>query len=172
MTEEVENLRGSDSRDEFKRRHKQLSRQFYASDLDFVLVEKHPYPDIVAALDYKRNSDSISFAEVIAYNSLLKRGIPLFIIKGDELKGRFTICEYMGGHHGRPDCVLKAIRNTDSWVEFEAWESELRTKWTTRWGPSANGIIRPRWERPPPTPLELSLESNPNVFPHKEFSQS
>lgn len=117
---------GSPSRDAFKRRHKDLNRTLYACDLDFVLIEKDPTPDIVAALDYKQDGDDVSFSEVIAYNALIRRGIKVFIVTGDAETGCFEICEYIGGHHRKPTCKLSRPCTTRNWKEFENWEQSVR----------------------------------------------
>ena len=126
MDQQTKNLQGSPSRDKFKRKHKDLSRQFYACDIDFVFVEKEPLPDIVAALDYKAFGDAITFSETIAYMALVKRGIPVFIVTGNADAGVFKIDKFIGGHHKKPRHELKHTASTCSWEEFSAWESSLR----------------------------------------------
>ena len=56
-------LKGSLSRDNFNLWHKTppMPKSFYASDLDFVLVEKAP-PRIVAIIDYKRAAVGVVLA--------------------------------------------------------------------------------------------------------------
>lgn len=123
---------GSSSRDDFKQRHKRLDKTLYACDLDFVLIAKTPVPDIVAAIDYKQHGDGISFSEVIAYNSLIRRGIPVFIVSGEAASGAFIIHEYLGGHHGKPTSRLSEICRTSGWSEFEEWELTLRRNYIKR----------------------------------------
>lgn len=119
---------GSPSRDAFKQRHKQLRGDLYGCDIDFVLVEKTPVPDIIAALDYKVEGDDVSFAEVIAYNGLIMRGIPVYIVTGDAMTGEFRIDRYTGGNHKPkpPEYHLEFVQNTTSWSDFEKWETLLR----------------------------------------------
>jgi len=124
---------GSPSRDIFKRKHKDISKELWACDLDFVLVEKYPFPDIVAALDYKRENDDISFSENIAYCALLRRGTPVYILIGDAEAGIFTIYKFMGGNHVKPRNELKELYKTKSWHDFENWEKEIRDRWRKRY---------------------------------------
>lgn len=129
MDEHTKAQEGSPSRDRFKRLHKDLPRVFYASDLDFLLLEKEPFPDIVAVLDYKAAGDAITFAETIAYNAMLRRGIPVFIVKGDAERGTFRIGEFVGGHHGKPRYEIRVVTETKSWKEFGEWERSLRQQY-------------------------------------------
>ena len=126
MNENTRNQTGSPSRDAFKRKHKDLAKYLYACDVDFVLIDKEPFPDITAILDYKATNDDITFSEVIAYNGLIKRGLPVYIVQGDVDSGQFVISRYLGGNHRRPIYQLKEICKTSSWKEFENWETRLR----------------------------------------------
>jgi hypothetical protein len=125
---------GSPSRDQFKRLHKKLSRDLYGCDIDFVFVTKVPTPDIIAALDYKQDGDGISFSEVIAYNSLVRRGIPVFIVTGEAAAGEFRIERYTGGHHGKPKFTLEHVCDIANWQEFEQWERSLRKQYMATFG--------------------------------------
>lgn len=127
MKESTRQQKGSPSRDLFKRKHKDLGRDLYALDIDFALIEKNPYPTIVAILDYKQSSDEITFSEVIAYNSLIDRGLPVYIISGDAESGAFTIFKYEGGNYRKPISRLRAIHQTQDWSGFESWERSLRS---------------------------------------------
>lgn len=127
MREQTKQQKGSPSRDLFKRKHKDLSRKFYACDLDFVFVEKEPFPDIIAVIDYKKDTDDeITFAEVVAYNALMRRGITVYIVTGDAESGAFIIYRYEGGHHGKPRWMPKEVFRCDDWDGFAKWESSLR----------------------------------------------
>lgn len=130
MDKDKENLKGSPSRDLFKQLHKRMMpRSFYACDLDFVLIAKYPNR-IVAFLDYKNKSDSVSFSEVVAYNELIKQA-PLFIIickKDDIEKGPFHVFQYLGGDPKPepPEVNMNLILNCFSWTELAIWEKEIR----------------------------------------------
>lgn len=127
MNEHTKKQCGSPSRDLFKLKHKALHKDLWAIDLDFVLVEKYPHPDIVAAIDFKKDTDdSITFAEVIAYNALLNRGISIYIVTGDADLGVFQIYKYNGGCHKKPSYSVTLIASVNDWVEFEVWEKSLR----------------------------------------------
>lgn len=127
MHEVTRQQKGSPSRDLFKRKHKDLSKKFYACDLDFVFVEKEPYPDIIAVIDYKKDTDdNITFSEVVAYNALMRRGITVYIVTGDAEVGSFIIYRYEGGHHLKPRWVIKEVFRCDNWQGFSQWEESLR----------------------------------------------
>jgi len=113
--------------------HRPFSPTFYACDLDFVFLEKKPYPDIVAVVDYKTERDDVSFSEVIAYNAILKRGIPVYIVQGDPETGAFTIFHWRGGHCKLPVTRMCEVHRTADWKEFEAWESGLRNRYKDRY---------------------------------------
>jgi 2-oxoglutarate dehydrogenase complex dehydrogenase (E1) component-like enzyme len=140
MNEHTKRQQGSPTRDLFKRKHKDLHKSLFACDLDFVFVEKVPIPDIVAAIDYKTRNDNVTFSEVIAYNALVRRGIPVFVVTGDAESGEFTIRRFAGGHHRKP--IVRyfepAQKQVSNWREFEAWEVSLREEYRARFGDSAN----------------------------------
>lgn len=135
MNEFTRQQTGSPSRDKFKRKHKDLSRAFFACDIDFVFVQKTPMPDIVAAIDYKQSGDDVTFSESIAYNALVRRGIPVFIVIGNVDTGAFEIKEYIGGHHRIPVARYGSTVYVNSWDEFASWERQLRIDYEIRFGP-------------------------------------
>lgn len=135
MNENTKNQVGSPSRDLFKRKHKDLSRQFFACDMDFVFVEKVPFPDIVAAIDYKQDWDSVTFSESIAYTALVRRGIPVYIVTGDCESGCFSVKQYIGGHFKKPVARYSNEFQVQSWEEFEQWEEWLREEYRKLFGP-------------------------------------
>ncbi|MBD3252010.1 hypothetical protein GF380_06215 [Candidatus Uhrbacteria bacterium] len=120
-------LKGSPSRDNFKHIHKRLNKRFYALDIDFVLVDKWPQPHIVAILDYKRPGDTVTFAEVIAYNAFINAGIKVFVVESESLK-TFNVYQYKGGDYKPHPPVVKLvkIRNGVDLAGFERWELKLR----------------------------------------------
>lgn len=127
MDEAKQNLTGSPSRDTFKRRHKDLCKQFYACDLDFVLIAKEPYR-IISFLDYKKLRENITFSEVIAYN-ILKQIAPVYIVRGkDPEKGPFVVWEFKNGDPkpDPPTVELELIKQCETWAVLEIWEMELR----------------------------------------------
>lgn len=126
-------LKGSPSRDTFKQKHKQLSNKFYACDIDFVLVQKTPIPDIVAAVDYKSFGDSVTFSEVVAYNALIYRGIDVFLVYGDrEANGPFDVYRYIGGHHHAPIARTVLVESKLTWQSLAEWEDSIRGLYAER----------------------------------------
>lgn len=120
-------LKGSESRDQFKYLHKKLDKKFYACDIDFVLVDKYPFR-IVAFLDYKGRFEKVTFSEVIAYNYLLTIA-PLYIIRSRDVEtGPFDIWSYLGGDPQPEPPVIKdeLVRQCESWNDLGEWEHELR----------------------------------------------
>jgi len=131
MDIEKQCLKGSPARDTFKHWHKQwpMPKEFYATDLDFILITKYPSPCIVAVLDYKRLNDSITFAEVIAYNELVRKGIPVYIIKGKDASVLpLSIWSYETGdyHPDPPQIQMHLVTTCNSVEDFIAWERRLR----------------------------------------------
>jgi len=120
-------LKGSPSRDAFKKWHKFLIDTFYASDIDFVLVSKNP-PGIIAVLDYKKPGDDVTFAEVLAYNNLLELGLSVYIIVGNEPFDKLKIYRYLGGgwKPDPPKVSLRFVTETKSRADFATWEKRLR----------------------------------------------
>ena len=124
-------LKGSPLRDLFKALHKsELPRHMTGCDLDFVIVEKNP-DCIVAFMDVKRPGETVTFAEVIGYNALL-RVAPLYLLftAGEEAltAGRFEVHRYLGGNRGpNPPTVKKELyARLGSWDDFRRWEQALR----------------------------------------------
>lgn len=139
MDEAKQNLKGSEKRDEFKRRHKDLDKSFYATDADFCLVSKVP-PGTVAYLDYKGSGEGITFTEAIQYNEWMIQA-PVFIIEGsDPQNGPFIISRYLGGNWqpNPPEVHLERIKIVDGWKEFEEWERYLRNEYRKRGGWKGN----------------------------------
>lgn len=128
MDDSKKNLKGSESRDEFKRAHKQrLDGRCYAADADFVLARKTP-PGIVAYLDFKLPWDNITFTEVLIYNEWTQTH-PVFIIESyDPKRGPYNIYRYESGDW-RPDppVIKKTLikRNVD-WDGIQQFEDALR----------------------------------------------
>jgi hypothetical protein len=120
-------LKGSPSRNGFKYLHKKLSRRFYACDLDFILVGKSPYR-IIAFLDYKRQTEPLTFSEIIAFNEL-KKLAPVFIVRSNNVEqGPFQILRFEGGDPtpDPPVYNLTAIHYCKTWQDLEDWEAGVR----------------------------------------------
>jgi hypothetical protein len=139
MDKQKRNLKGSEKRDVFKRRHKDLRGSFYATDADFCLVSKKP-PGTVAYLDYKASYDSVTFAEVIQYNEW-RNHAPVFIFEGDDPEnGPFIVYRYLGGNWKPepPEIELERITELEDWRAVERWEANLRSEYRRRGGWDGN----------------------------------
>ena len=94
------------------------------------LIEKYPYRDIVAYLDYKTPRDNITFVEAILYNEWAKQR-PVYIVESDDPEnGPFTVKRYLSGNPKPEPPEIewgKSIVLKDS-KEFENWEGTLRKK--------------------------------------------
>ncbi len=120
-------LEGAPRRDRWKRLHKDLARNLYGCDIDFVIVEKAP-PGIVAFVDYKRRGETVTFAEVIAYNDLIQRA-PLFLVIGnDPDSGEFEVRQYLAGdwRPEPPEVTTVHKAHCANWADYGRWESHLR----------------------------------------------
>ena len=141
MDDAKRNLKGSEKRDVFKRKHKDLNNRYYASDADLCLIDKYP-PGVVAYIDYKGSGEPITFAEVILYNEWLKQA-PVFIVEGrDPENGPFKIKRYLGGNWKPNPCetILETIEEISDWSCFAEWEGKLRNAYRSRNG--WNGKLR------------------------------
>lgn len=130
MDEAKRNLIGSDKRDVFRRRHKDYGTKLYSLDADMVWVEKYP-PGIVAYIDYKQQSDSVTFSEVLAYNEWSTTA-PVYIITGDDPEnGPFTVERYEGGNWKPepPEVKLRLVIECPDWESLTTWEEKLRDKY-------------------------------------------
>lgn len=148
------NLKGSASRDAFKHLHKQppFHKKWYAGDIDFYFVDKKQGGRIITIVDYKTPRDSITFAEAIAYNDLVGRGLKVHIITAPyrPKKGPFCPCcgcqlathpeptflsftdytvqQYLGGNW-KPDpprVELETILKRAPINELIKWEKHIR----------------------------------------------
>lgn len=100
MDERTKQLKGSPSRDAFKLWHKTLDSSFYACDLDFVLVVHRPIARICAIIDYKRSGDTVSWAEILAYNNLTDAGWPVYLVNTEPSEPpylTFSVRQYISG---------------------------------------------------------------------------
>lgn len=136
MTQETREQEGSPAADRFRLLHKKiLEKTFFAIDIDLVLVEKKPY-QLVAVIDYKQLEDKLTYAEIIAYNELVKMGVPVFIIHSrtdivstNPEEHRFDIYRYLNGDPWptNPTKEVELEVKDVSWDGIEEWERRLRT---------------------------------------------
>lgn len=155
------NLKGSPSRDAFKFWHKQKRESFYGGDIDFFLIEKvyvnnHPHAKIIALLDFKTNTEKLTFVEVAAYEHFRNLGFQIFIIhanvvfKNDnsvdlaESFQRFAIYKYIAGDWKPrpPRYELKTIKSNITPDEYWQWETNIRHKFRERFTQSVNATRR------------------------------
>lgn len=135
MDDAKRNLTGSESRDIFRRLHKELDSQFFALDGDLILVSKTP-PGTVAYLDYKRPGDFVTFAEAIQYNEWMKDA-PVYIVESGNPKiGPFVIQRYLGANWKPEPPVVNygETQQIENWSAFEKWERHLRDLYRRRGG--------------------------------------
>jgi len=128
-------LKGSEKRDIFKQRHKELDKRFYATDADFCLISKRP-PGTVAYLDYKGSGEPVTFAEAIQYNEWMKSA-PVFIVMGENPEtGPFVIVRYLGANWkpNPPDVNYGEKVDIPTWEAFGEWERALRDEYQRRGG--------------------------------------
>lgn len=128
-------LQGSESRDRFKRKHKDYGRDLWASDCDFALVSKTP-PGVVAYWDYKTRMDDVTFTETILYNEWM-RTRPVYIIVGtDPEKGPFDVYRYEGGDFipEPPKVKLRHVARCDDFLALTNWERQLRARYRAKGG--------------------------------------
>lgn len=128
-------LKGSEKRDTFKQMHKRLSSSFYATDVDFCLVSKHP-PGVVAYIDFKDHNDRVSFSEALAYNEFMKEA-PVYIIQASKPEtGPFTVQRYLGAswRPDPPEVEYGAPLWVKDWEALGEWEQQLRGKYRKRGG--------------------------------------
>ena len=127
-------MKGSEKRDEFKCRHKDLNKQFYATDADFCLVSKKP-PGTVAYLDYKGSGEPVTFSEAIQYNEWMKHA-PVYIVEGPAATGPFVIRRYLGADWQPfpPEVNWGELEPAEDWQAFGRWEQRLRDTYRRRGG--------------------------------------
>lgn len=136
----TENLIGSCIGDRFKRLHKKhLPGNCYALDVDLELIEKEPFPFVVARIDFKRWDDKITFTEALSYNLMANLyaepySVPVYIVRTDgnlldsDDDHRFSIYRVDGADFrpNPPIPKLKLMKDNLSWSEYSEWEKGLR----------------------------------------------
>jgi len=94
MDEKKKTLRGSETRDDFKSRHKQnMPDNCYASDIDLAWVGKK---QVLAFFDYKRGSDATNYNERIFYEALSRALAPVYILH-EKQDDRFVVSKCVNG---------------------------------------------------------------------------
>ena len=139
MDDAKRELKGSEKRDTFKQKHKALRSGFYATDVDFCLVSKHP-PGVVAYIDYKDYNDCVSFSEALAYNEFMKQA-PVYIIQASNPEiGPFVVQRYRGANWkpDPPDVDYGVALWFKDWQALGEWEKALRDKYRRHGGWNGN----------------------------------
>jgi hypothetical protein len=173
----------------FKALHQQLApSNFYALDGDLILVEKIPPSTVyvVAHLEFKMDTEPISFTQAICFNQMVSAPlpwrIPVYIIRAREpfemppidathlshdyceyaLKNhRFDIVEYLHADwKPEPPQVNDAtILENIGWREFINWEQELRQARRTQLVP----YIQTGWQMRQVAPTIITPQPNKQV---------
>ena len=163
----------------FKALHQQLApSNFYALDGDLILVEKIPPSTVyvVAHLEFKMDTEPISFTQAICFNQMtsapLPWRIPVYIIRAREpfempptdathlshdyceyaLKNhRFDITEYLHADWKPepPRVNIATVLENIRWHELIEWERKLRQTRRIQLAPYINA----GWQTQLPTPI-------------------
>jgi hypothetical protein len=163
----------------FKALHQQLApSNFYALDGDLILVEKVPPSTVyvVAHLEFKMNTEAISFTQAICFNQMVSAPlpwrIPVYIIRAREPfempptdaihlshdyckhaleNHRFDIVEYLHADWKPepPRVSVATVTENIGWRELIEWERELRQTRYAQLAPYTNA----GWQTQLPTPI-------------------
>ena len=127
-------LYGSPTLDCFKHRHKTIDLPLYASDIDLLLIDFDPHPQILACLDYKTKWDSITKTECIVYDNFIRMNIPVFIVQGDSVTGKFEIKQMHSAdlHNDKANARLTTVARTNCYEQYGKWELSLREQLRAR----------------------------------------
>ena len=173
----------------FKALHQQLApSKFYALDGDLTLIEKIPPATvyIVAHLEFKMGTESISFAQAVCFNQLtsapLPWRIPVYIIRArkpfempmpDATELSEDYCEYALKNHRfdvaeflhadwkpePPRVSIATIAENISWSELIKWEQQLRKTRQAELAP----FIQTGWQVRQVAPAPITPEPNKQV---------
>ncbi len=114
MDESKKKLYGSESRDTFRWWHKNAcSNTWYGLDIDFVITDTEK---ILAVIDYKKNNDSMTWTEKVAYDDLMEHGYKVYIAKEKE-NTELIVYEYLGNY-----------KISNEGEGYMAWELKMREK--------------------------------------------
>ena len=113
LDKKLKQLEGLKSEHRFKKWHRTLHHNWYACDLDLVLLTRSK---ILAIIDFKRNFGEITWSEEIAYNDFVSKGYEVYIIKGISSKS-LKVFKYLSR-----DSIELVSEN------YVQWEKDLRDK--------------------------------------------
>lgn len=125
MNNDIKKLKGSNSGDDFRWYRKQAyPSDWYACDGDLFLIDK---TGIICLIDYKyydtgksNRSDTITWAEIITYTDLIKKGIPVFIVEG---MPQYEMCIYK---YIPIDSKHYDLLPVDEFNDYALWEENIR----------------------------------------------
>jgi len=173
----------------FKALHQQLApSKFYALDGDLTLIEKIPPATvyIVAHLEFKMGTESISFAQAVCFNQLVSAPlpwrIPVYIIRARKpfempmpdatelsedycehaLKNhRFDVAEFLHADWKPepPRVSIATIAENIGWSELIEWEQQLRKTRQAELAP----FIQTGWQVRQVAPAPITPEPNKQV---------
>lgn len=118
MNNDIKDLEGSPLKDRWKRLHKNLRKDLYGLDIDFILYDFIKGCQIViATLDIKSPYDKVTKGENKFYSM---RNVPTYIIEVIDVEvGIQNIFQFINGEK-----KLEAI--CSSWEDYEKWEIDIR----------------------------------------------
>lgn len=128
-------------------RHEAGLDRHYATDVDLVLVEKHPHPHIPAFLEFKRDGEPIRFTQALLFDQL-REFAPVFVIEAttdvidtDPDEHRFTVKRFVCIHDiaaHPPEVELEVVRENIPWGGLVTYSTPL--EWKERGGDSLIGF--------------------------------
>jgi hypothetical protein len=142
MNADTIKLKGCESKDNFKRNHKNLLPRYYAMDYDLVLMEmvnKKPVPFCI--IDYKAKRDEdLNWSHIICYNYEREHNNKrVFIFEGSRdarptHDQPFFIKEFIRGYpNGERDTEYGSewvVKSEREWIE---WEGRIRMEAVLEW---------------------------------------
>lgn len=105
-------------------RHEAGLDRHYASDLDLVLIEKHPHPHIPAFIEFKQQHEPIRYTQAVLFEHLSSIA-PVFaviadtdLIETDPTEHRFTVQRFAGIVDSEPTPPEVAWRTVDKEIPW------------------------------------------------------
>jgi len=132
----IDKLEGSESRDKFKKYHKQAdnasgARRRLACDIDFALASKQPEPNLAAIFDYKQPHDNgLTDSEAFIYNDLINH-YPLYLVNAKKCVVQTPIQEQLFNIDKVIDIQIE--QTAPDWYEVKGVKTE-RIKSDIPWG--------------------------------------
>lgn len=141
MNPNVKDLRGSTLCDHFKYLHKnQLPSHCYALTVDLELVEKNPFPFVVARVNFT-NTFGLTFTQALAAQLFNDLPIPFripsyqviaenFLLDTPTEEHRFSVYQIREADYkpNPPTYKMDRVFRNGNWDDLETWELELRER--------------------------------------------